>query len=118
MLAGIVGMMQAVTSGSEMLDVSRKQSVATQIIHNEIEKIRVSDWTDITALPSTALVPLNSSFQASSPSFKCSRSVSDVKTDLKQVTYTVTWVGSTGRSYTRSGSTYVGKNGLYVAYQR
>lgn len=118
MLAGIVGMMQAVTSGSEMLDVSRKQTVATQIIHGEIEKIRVCDWSEISALPTTSLVPLSSSFQASSPSFKCSRSVSDVKTDLKQVTYTVTWVGSTGRSYTRSGSTYVGKNGLYVAYQR
>jgi Tfp pilus assembly protein PilV len=118
MLAGIVGMMQAVTSGSEMLDVSRKQTVATQIIHGEIEKVRVSDWSEITALPTSALVPLNSSFQASSPSFKCSRAVTDVKTDLKQVTYTVTWTGSTGRSYSRSGSTYVGKNGLYVAYQR
>ena len=119
MLAGIVGMMQAVTSGSEMLDVSRKQTVATQIIHNEIEKIRVSDWTDVDALPTVATnLTLNSSFQASSPSFKCSRTIALVKADLKQVTYTVTWTGSTGRSYSRSGSTYVGKNGLYVAYQR
>jgi Tfp pilus assembly protein PilV len=122
MLAGIVGMMQAVTSGSEMLDVSRKQTVATQIIHSEIEKIRMNDWSDIAISPDTNL-PLDSNFQA----FKCSRSITPVpgKTDpstnevtMKQVTYTVTWVGNTGRSYSRSGSTYVGKNGLYVAYQR
>jgi prepilin-type N-terminal cleavage/methylation domain-containing protein len=125
MLAGIVGMMQAITSGSEMLDVSRKQTVATQIIHGEIEKVRVSDWSDITALPISATVPLNSTFQASSPSFTCTRAVTPLKKDpitneitMDQITYTVTWTGSTGRAYSRSGSTYVGKNGLYVAYQR
>ena len=119
MLAGIVGMMQAVTSGSEMLDVSRKQTTATQIIHGEIEKVRVQDWSEITVLdPTPTVLPLNSSFQAINSSFKCSRAITDVKTDLKQVTYTVTWVGNTGHSYSRSGSTYVGRNGLYVAYQR
>jgi Tfp pilus assembly protein PilV len=136
MLAGIVGMMQAVTSGSEMLDVSRKQTIATQIMHGEIEKIRVLDWTQITALPATETVDLSSDLSASSFSasasfrsitkgFQCSRSISPVvrsdgvtKADQKQVTYTVSWTGNTGRSYLRRSSTYVGKNGLYVAFQR
>jgi hypothetical protein len=112
-------MMQAITSGSEMLDVSRKQTIATQIMHGEIEKIRVSDWTQVSALPtSPTAITLNSSFQSVGTGFQCTREISTVRTDLKQVSYRVTWVGNTGRTYSRSSSTYVGKNGLYVAYQR
>jgi Tfp pilus assembly protein PilV len=119
MLAGIVGMMQAITSGSEMLDVARKQTIATQIMHGEIEKIRVSDWSQVSNLPTgPTVVSLNSSFQSIAQTFQCTREISAVRTDLKQVSYRVTWVGNTGRSYSRSSSTYVGKNGLYVAYQR
>lgn len=115
MLAGIVGMMQAVTSGSEMLDVSRKQTTATQIIHGEIEKIRVSDWTP----PDPARpLPWTDTIDVNTAGFHCTRTISNVKPDLNQVTYTVTWVGNTGHSYSRSSSTYVGRNGLYVAYQR
>lgn len=131
MLAGIVGMMHVITSGAEMLDASRKQTIATQIMHGEIERVRLSDWSQITAL-STSLpaqgyadaaggrivqwvsnaeaIPVNA--------FKVSRTVADVRTDLKQVSYTVSWIGNTGHPYTRSASTYVGRNGLYVAYQR
>jgi Tfp pilus assembly protein PilV len=131
MLAGIVGMMHVITSGSEMLDVSRKQTIATQIMHGEIERVRLSDWSQIAALSTTqpaqgyadaasgrivqwvsdvGLIPLHA--------FKVSRTVADVRSDLKQVSYTVSWVGNTGHPYSRSTSTYVGRNGLYVAYQR
>lgn len=136
MLAGIVGMMQAVTSGSEMLDMSRKQAIATQVIHGEIEKIRTLDWAHIQALPSTETVDLSTdlnasnfsasaSFKSITQGFRCVRVIAPVlrsdnviKSDQKQVTYTVSWVGNTGHSYSRSSTTYVGKNGLYVAYQR
>jgi hypothetical protein len=37
---------------------------------------------------------------------------------LLQVTFTVTWTGITGHTYTRTSTTYVSQNGLYVAYQR
>lgn len=118
MLAGIMGMMQVVTSASEMLDASRKQTIATQMMHGEIEKIRVTDWAQLELLPETQEVPVNSSFQPISEGFRCSRAISTVRAGMKQISYTVTWTGNTGRSYSRSSSTYVGKNGLYVAYQR
>lgn len=130
MLAGIVGMMHVITSGAEMLDASRKQTIATQIMHGEIERVRLSDWSQITALSTNLaqgyadassgrivqwvsnpeLIPANA--------FKVSRTVADVRTDLKQVSYTVSWIGNTGHPYSRTTSTYVGRNGLYVAYQR
>jgi Tfp pilus assembly protein PilV len=118
MLAGIVGMIQVVTSASEMLDASRKQTIATRIMHGEIEKIRVTDWMQLELMPASEVIPLNSSFQTVAQGFQCSRTISNVRTEMKQVTYTVTWTGNTGRAYSRNSSTYIAKNGLYVAYQR
>jgi Tfp pilus assembly protein PilV len=132
MLAGIVGMMHVITTGSEMLDAARKQTIATQIMHGEIERIRVSDWTQISALAASHPTQLGyaetsagrvvqwvtNATQIPADSFKFSRTISNVRPDLKQISYSVEWVGNTGRPYTRSTSTYVGKNGLYVAYQR
>ncbi|HVS51720.1 MAG TPA: hypothetical protein VHD62_05140 [Opitutaceae bacterium] len=135
MLAGIVGMIQVVISGSEMLDVARKQTIAMQIIHGQIDNVRLSDWGTVSGLASynsyQATVDASdqstniakgfvfgSNLPGAAKGFKCTRSVATPKTNLLQVTYTVTWTGNTGRSYTRTGSTYVSKNGLYVTYQR
>ncbi len=132
MILAIVGMIQVVISGSEMLDVSRKQTIAMQIIHGQLEQIRLSDWTQINALGASRTVNVADGDDISTADkfifgtnlpivakdFRCTRTISTVRTDLKQVTYTVTWTGKTGRTYSRSGSTYVGKNGLYVTYQR
>ncbi|HUR60619.1 MAG TPA: hypothetical protein VM029_23055 [Opitutaceae bacterium] len=130
---GLVGMIQAVVSGSEMLDLARKQTIATQIIHGQLDNVRLSDWTQIGTLAASTQVSVDAADQTSniaagfvfgsslpgiSKNFTCTRTISTVRTDLKQITFTVSWRGNTGRSYTRTGSTYVGKNGLYVTYQR
>jgi type II secretory pathway pseudopilin PulG len=132
MILAIVGMIQVIVSGSEMLDVSRKQTIAMQIIHGQLEQIRLSNWSQVSALGTSDTVLVDAGdntnsnvmfvFGSNLPSvakgFRCKRTIVDVRTDLKQVTYTVTWTGNTGRTYSRTGSTYVGKNGLYVTYQR
>jgi len=124
----IVGMIQVIVSGSEMLDVSRKQTIAMQIIHGQLDNIRLSNWTQVSALTTPRTVNVDggdqsgfvfgSNLPAISKGFTCKRTITDVRTDLKQITFTVTWTGNTGRSYSRTGSTYVAKNGLYVTYQR
>jgi Tfp pilus assembly protein PilV len=130
---GLVGMIQAVVSGSEMLDLARKQTIATQIIHGQLDQVRLSDWSQIGALAASRTVSVDAADQSTniaagfvfgtklptvSKNFTCTRTISTVRTDLKQVTFTVTWTGNTGRTYTRKGSTYIAKNGLYVTYQR
>jgi hypothetical protein len=130
---GLVGMIQAVVSGSEMLDLARKQTIATQIIHGQLDQVRLSDWTQIGLLTTPKTVSVDAADQTTniaagfvfgsnlpgiSKNFTCTRTISTVRTDLKQITFSVTWTGNTGRQYTRTGSTYVGKNGLYVTYQR
>lgn len=131
--AGLIGMIQAVASGSEMLDVARKQTIAAQIINGQIEYIRLLSWSEVGNLDPNHTASVDASDQSAniakgfvfgtnlpaiSQGFTCKRLITTVKTDLKQVAYTVSWTGLTGRSYSRNGSTYVGKNGLYVTYQR
>lgn len=57
LLVGFIGVIQAITIGSESLDVARKLQVANQIITAEVEKLRGSDWSVIANLPPNASNP-------------------------------------------------------------
>src|SRR5882762_5803940 len=92
LVVGLVGMMQAVTIGSEMLDTGRKQTVAAQIIQDQIERVRLMSWTDVAAIAETpAPVALPVGFTVGGSAFECVRSASNVKADLRRLTFTVTW---------------------------
>lgn len=58
LLAGFIGMIQAVTIGSESLDTARKQQIAAQIIASEVEKLRDGPWSRIAALPATGAIAI------------------------------------------------------------
>ena len=153
-LVAVVGLIMAVTMGSEMLDIARKQTVAMQIMGNEIESIHLRDWTTASALlvpgnysitvnsngtgfslgsatdkkafalsnsTSLATPPFvdNSNLISSAKGFTCSLTVTLVRTNLLQFTYTVTWIGGNLRkTYSRTSTTYYGKTGLNLYYQR
>lgn len=61
LLVGFIGLIQAVTISSESLDTARKQQVAAQIIEAEVEKLRGSAWSVITAMPASGTLSINSS---------------------------------------------------------
>lgn len=119
--AVLVGMMHAITAGWQMLDLARKQTVASQIIRFEIEKVHQNEWALVnaysTSTAGTALT-VDTSFSSVATGFTLKRTVTAVRTELLKITFTVAWQSGSGRSYARSGSTYVGKNGLYVTYTR
>ncbi len=131
MATGLVGMIQVVVSGSEMLDVARKQTVAANIVHTQIDTYRAgisSDWSSITTGTTTTYIKTTTGSYVSTstaPSsfedyFTCQRVISNVSADgtLKKIAYTVSWVGINGRSYSRIGVTYISKYGLHVSLQR
>lgn len=152
-LVVLVGLVAAVTMGSEMLDVSRKQTVAMQILRNEIEHVHLKDWATVSAaVPSNFSITINAAgtgLSAGNPSdqkafaltnstnlavgpyafntslmrvakdFTCTLAISSVRANLLRLDYTVTWTGGNRRkTYTRTSSTYYGKNGLSLYYQR
>jgi hypothetical protein len=65
----VVGLIQAITIGSEMLDLSRRQSVAMQVIRNEVDNVHLLDWTVVSAIPvgTTFTINVNDAGTALSP---------------------------------------------------
>jgi prepilin-type N-terminal cleavage/methylation domain-containing protein len=55
-VVGIVGMMQAVTIGTELQDTTGKQQVAARLMETELERLRNGAWTTIANLPTTATI--------------------------------------------------------------
>lgn len=117
LVVGFVGMIQAVTIGSEMLATARRQTIAAQLLEHEIGKLRLAAWAtisaplpDIAATDYTALTPDDTQFDAaiaaSGVTFNFARTVTNLTTDLYEVTLTVTWTkgGTTTAANTASGS--------------
>jgi len=138
----LVGMIQVVDSGSEMLDLSRKQTIAGQILHSEIDQLRLQSWAAVAAYPSgptqlttsagpnydAVLAGFSQTLGGGFP-YTLTRTVTCIAPSgnpfpyllpplLLQVTFTVAWTGVTGHTYTRTSTTYVSQNGLSAAYQR
>jgi hypothetical protein len=152
LVVGFIGMISALTLGSEMLATANRSTIAAQIISHEMEKLRLKDWTYISGLASASAATYDSSASGSTAidtaisgsgvTFSVARTVATITTDLREVTFTVTWTKSgttaaasaaTGswlnqlafsratpisRTYTRSGTGYFGKYGLNLNLQR
>ncbi len=122
LVVGFIGMISALTVGSEMLATARRQNLAVQIINHELEKLRYVDFATIDAYAAgpTALT-IDTQFSSSitacgltidnsnaaNPYIKLERSMSEVITGgMCQVTFTVTWQksGTTAAANTATGS--------------
>lgn len=149
LVVAFFGMIQAVTIGSEMIATARRQTVANQIITHEIEKLRMKDWATITSYTAISAATYDSdsdeidaAIASTGVSYTLATAVSNVTTDLREVTFTVQWTKSgtstaasaaTGtwlqqltffraspisRTYTRVGVGYFTKYGLNLSNQR
>lgn len=101
------------------LDTARNLTLAGQIMANEMEKMRMSDWTTVSGYPTgPTTVTVDSSF-TSNPTIATrlalSRSVSTVggNANMLQLTYTITWNSYDRRTISRSNTTYYSRYGIY-----
>ena len=147
LVVGVMGMIQAVAIGSEMLATARRQTLAAQIINHEIEELRFVGWSTISGLSTSATtITIDSQFTsamaATGVTYTLTRTVSTVVTNMREVTFTITWTkgGTTAaastptgswldrlsfarsspisRTYTRVMSAFFTENGLNLSYQR
>jgi hypothetical protein len=58
-VVGIVGMMQAVTIGTEQLDTTNKQHLASRLVETELERLRNGPWSNIANLPASAAISIS-----------------------------------------------------------
>ncbi|AOS44464.1 hypothetical protein Verru16b_01526 [Lacunisphaera limnophila] len=62
LVVGFMGMIQAVTIGSEMLATARRQTLAAQILNHEMEKLRLISWTSMPATATDVTVGIDCTF--------------------------------------------------------
>ena len=101
------------------LDAARSITLAGQIMQSEFEKMRLKDWTVVGVYPlePTKTTLTIDSIYTNNPAIKnrftLVRSVSEIRTDMRKITLTISWRGYDGRPLSRFYTTYYGKNGLY-----
>lgn len=142
LVVGLIGLIQAITIGSQMLATARKQQIATQIVTGEIDSLRASNVAAITnlAVGTTYKITVNptgtavtenyagaatqfnldnnSILLAQAGGFSLSAVRSNIRPDYQKIIYTVTWTDNLGRPYVRSTEIYFGRNGLQLSYQK
>ncbi|MEO7701255.1 MAG: prepilin-type N-terminal cleavage/methylation domain-containing protein [Opitutus sp.] len=121
----------AMQTGFRYVDVARGDTLASQIMQSEIERLRLMAWSktspagvvdSITELPASEtnvdLSTMFSSNAALASKFTLTRTVAvdGARADVRYITVTVRWSSSDRKSHTRSFTTMYAKNGLYDYY--
>lgn len=111
-----------IQSGFRNLDIARTSTAASQIIQSEMERLRLLNWAAISALPASAQVDIPSSHSSSVVAggrVSIVRTVSTVSGrngEMKAITLTATWTGTSGHTHTRIFKMRYAKNGLFDYY--
>lgn len=132
MAFGIATSIIALQTGFRAIDVARDQTLASQIMQSEIERLRLWPWNkttpasvvdSIVELPGSEAVSLTSTFSSNSSvagRFSVTRTVTndpaDTSRNVRYITIAVTWKSYDGRSHTRNFTTMYAKDGLYDYY--
>lgn len=133
MALGISTCLTALQSGLKAVDTARNTTLASQILQSQMEVIRLQNWSQIQALPSTYTAQGGVAITAGSSAtptaldnrliaianrFTFVRTISDVtvggvaRPHIKSILLAVTWTGIDGRAHTRSYQLRYAKNGL------
>lgn len=111
----IFGIVTAITTsqrGLQALDTARNLTAATQLMQSEMERIRLLNWTQLQALQQSGETSVSADSASGTARFTCTRAITDVKTDMKEITVTATWRGYDGLPHTAKLITRYGKSGL------
>jgi prepilin-type N-terminal cleavage/methylation domain-containing protein len=110
LLFGVVSAVTTSQRGLQALDTARNLSAASQLMQSEMERVRLMSWAQLQALQQSGntAVAVDSAAQR----FTCSREITDLKTDMKQITLVATWNGYDGRPHTARLITRYGRSGL------
>jgi len=109
----------ALVHGNRLIEASRDETRASQILQSEVEDLRTYDWTTLTALDTDAQYPPQSSFtDAYSVRYTVKRLISTRSLTQRRVTMQVTWTDSGSLSHSREYITLISKDGLYDYYYR
>jgi len=112
---GITTSITTLQGGFQAVDLARNYTYASQVMQSEVERLRLKNWAQVQALqdagPGT-ITPAEVQGTARR-TFTCTRTIRDLKTDMKEITLVSEWRGYDGRAHTLRFVTRYGKTGLY-----
>jgi hypothetical protein len=99
------------------IDTARGLTLAGQIMQGELEKMRIKDWSVVSAYPAgPTVVDIDPTF-TSNPfvgnRFTLTRTVTLLRAGMLQITVRVSWKTLDDQTHTASYTTQYGQNGLY-----
>ena len=99
--------------GLALVENSRHNTMATQVLQSEMESLRSMDWVTFSDLSSPASFTPQGHFDtAQLDDYTFARTIEDVKTNHKLLTLDVYWTDGRGMEHNRRVLTYVTKEGL------
>jgi prepilin-type N-terminal cleavage/methylation domain-containing protein len=120
MIAAIVlvlGITTAITTlqrGFQALDTARQTTYASQVMQSELERLRLKSWAQLQAVQESGETAVTvAALTGTTGSFRCTRTIRDLKTDMKEITLVAVWNGYDGRPHTVSYITRYARSGLY-----
>ncbi len=114
MVFGITTAIVTLQRGFQALDHARNLTFASQVMQSELERLRLKNWTQMQALQDAGPGAVDITAPAGlAPTFRCTRTIRDLKTDMKEVTLVSSWSGYDGRTHSVRYLTRYGKSGLY-----
>lgn len=112
LVLGIVAAITTMQGGLQAIDSARNLTMATQLMQSEMEQLRLKSWVQLDALQAAGdnVVPLDAG--ATGARFTCTRTIRDLKTDMKEIVLNAEWRGYNGRLQSARLITRYGKSGL------
>lgn len=116
LMAGVFG---ALKQGTDLAELSRDETRATQILQSEMEDLRTKNWAALIAFPSSESYSPSGSFVASfGGRYSCVRTITNRGTNQREVTVSVSWEDNSGKTHARDFKTWITKGGLSDYYYR
>lgn len=109
-LLGIVTAIGVLQRGFRSLDYSRNLTSASQVMHSELEQLRLLNWPQLEQLQAAGDVVFTPAGAAGR--FTCTRRIRDLRDGMKEITLDTTWRGVDGHEHTARLVTRYGRKGL------
>jgi len=112
LIFGIVSALTTLQRGFQAVDSARNLTMASQLMQSEMERLRLKSWVQLEALQASrdTVVPLQGG--AAGARFTCTRTITDLKIDMKEIILLAEWRGYDGRPQSARLITRYGRSGL------
>ena len=107
---GIASVITVSQRGLQALDTARNLSGASQLMQSEMERLRLMSWAQLQTLQDSGQTTVT--LEDTNGRYACSRAITDVKDNMKEITLVATWRGYDGRPHTARLITRYGRTGL------